>query len=429
MESAGSFTLAIEKARDKLASYTLAKPEDYILKLVQCAVLLGVDELFIELKRTAVLFYFEVSASNHDLAIEKLTEALFSPLEESHRGRSHLSLALCAIAAEQPVELMWGEWGPESSQILSLGHGRSELFRNPPFPRTEPLAADRRFHLLYFKKPSSSVSLSLTAGESRAVRERCSFAPVPIRLDGRLLEPSLPSSDSLSDPIRQMTSLYLGALRMEQKPPCRLRWPATDRDPSFLSPLPDSLHPVCSGLPPALITELPETCSLPLNEEMYFSALHGVPSYLYGPSQLHYLRDGVLTEPVTAHDAGGGTFSILDGHRLKTDITGLRVVENEMVERDVQYSVNVWKELVDRFVESGPPVFQNNLVASGRDLLDRLLSKKYLQNTIKPFYDYFAQKERREAMDAKRYQRQLQTRRGYLAFFRDPDTRSFLEEA
>jgi len=130
--------LAIEKARDKLASYTLAKPEDYILKLVQCAVLLGVDELFVELQRAAVLYYFEVPDGTRDLAIEKLTESLFSPLEETHRGRSHLSLALCAIAAEQPVELMWGEWGPDSAQILSLGHGRSELFRNPPFPRSKP---------------------------------------------------------------------------------------------------------------------------------------------------------------------------------------------------------------------------------------------------------------------------------------------------
>ena len=40
--------------------------------------MLGVDELFIELHRTAVLYYFEVPASNHDLAIERLTEALFS---------------------------------------------------------------------------------------------------------------------------------------------------------------------------------------------------------------------------------------------------------------------------------------------------------------------------------------------------------------
>lgn len=421
MESAGSFTLAIEKARDKLASYTLARPEDYILKLVQCAVLLGVDELFIELHRTAVLYYFEVPASNHDLAIERLTEALFSPLEESHRGRSHLSLALCAIAAEKPIELMWGEWGPESSQILSLGHGRSELFRNPPFPRTEPLAADRRFHLLYFKKPSSGVTLSLTSAESKVLRERCSYAPIPISLDGKRLEPCLPSADIQIDPVLQMTSLYLGALRLETEPPCRLHWPPSSGKPTFLTPLPESLQPLCPGLPPALIVELPKGCP-PLTEELYFSHLYGVSCYLDGPSLLHYQKDGVLMEPVKGHDAGAGAFCILDGHELKTDVSGLRVVEDERVSRDLESAVETWKRLIDNFMSNEPPIFLNNIVASGKNMIERFLSQKLLERTVKPFYDYFAQTEHQQAMDLKRFRRQLKTRRGYLAFFRDPDS-------
>ena len=420
VESAGSFTLAIEKARDKLASYTLAKPEDYILKLVQCAVLLGVDELFIELQRTAVLYYFEVPEDNHQLAIEKLTESLFSPLEDSHRGRSHLSLALCAIAAERPVELMWGEWGPESSQILSLGHGRSELFRNPPFPRTEPLAPDRRFHLLYFKKPSSGVPLSLTSAESRVLRERCSFAPIPISLDGKRLEPCLPSTDIRIDPVLQMTSLYLGALRLETEGACQLHWPPSSGKATFLTPLPDSLQALCPGLPPALIVDLPEGCPT-LTKEFYFSCLYGVSCYLDGPSLLHYQKDGVLMEPVKGHDAGAGAFSILGGDHLKTDVSGLRVVEDEKVSKDLDAAVFVWKELIDRFMSNDPVIFQNNLVASGKNMVERILSQKYLQRTVKPFYDYFAQTEHQQAMDLKRFLRQLKTRRVYLAFFRDPD--------
>ena len=388
MESAGSFTLAIEKARDKLASYTLARPEDYILKLVQCAVLLGVDELFIELHRTAVLYYFEVPASNHDLAIERLTEALFSPLEESHRGRSHLSLALCAIAAEKPIE---------------------------------PLAADRRFHLLYFKKPSSGVTLSLTSAESKVLRERCSYAPIPISLDGKRLEPCLPSADIQIDPVLQMTSLYLGALRLETEPPCRLHWPPSSGKPTFLTPLPESLQPLCPGLPPALIVELPKGCP-PLTEELYFSHLYGVSCYLDGPSLLHYQKDGVLMEPVKGHDAGAGAFCILDGHELKTDVSGLRVVEDERVSRDLESAVETWKRLIDNFMSNEPPIFLNNIVASGKNMIERFLSQKLLERTVKPFYDYFAQTEHQQAMDLKRFRRQLKTRRGYLAFFRDPDS-------
>lgn len=419
VESAGTFTLAIEKARDKLASHTLGKPEEYILKLVQAAVALQVDELFIELQRSAVLFFFEVPQSNGELTIEHLADALFSPLQELHQGRAHLALALSAMAATEPVELMWGEWGTESSQILSLGRGRSELFRDPPFPRTQTLAPDRRFHLLYLKKQSSGVSLSQTAEEGKLLKERCCFAPVSIRLDGSPLEPALPRIDTLSDPIRQLISLYLGALRFEQQGPCLLRWPGATREPSFLSPLPSSLSPVCAGFPPTLISELPESLQLPLSKPFSFSALHGVPCFLYGSSHIHYLKDGVLLDPITTHEAGGGAFSILDGQALKTDITGLRAVENEQVAIDKLRAVQAWKALIDRFVQGDPPLYQNTIVASGRNLVDQLLSNRYLRRTVKPFYDYFTQKDRRQAIELKKFRRMLENRRSYLAYFRD----------
>jgi hypothetical protein len=400
VESAGSFTLAIEKARDKLATYSLARPEDYILKLVQCAVLLGVDELFIELHRSAVLFFFEVDNTNDALAVDRLTDALLSPLEESHRGRSHLSLALCALAAEEPVELMWGEWGPKESLILSLGHGRSELFRNPPFPRIEPLRSDRRLHLLYLKKPSAGVPVNLTTAEELAIRKRCSFAPIPISLGGKRLGPSLPPLVSRSDPLGELGQ-YLGAFRLEQEPPCKLRWPETT---DALSPLlQDRLQYLCKGLPPALVVDLPKEQTLPLDRLTEFSALYAVHACLYGPAQIHYLQDGVLLDPVTTHKVGGNAFAVLDGDRLKTDLTGLKVIENERVRQDVDRAVELWKILIDKFLESDPPLYRHNLVKSNK--------VKHLLKTI--------WHSRTAATELETFRRQLRSRRTYLEFFRE----------
>jgi hypothetical protein len=402
VESAGSFTLAIEKARDKLASYSLARPEDYILKLVQCAVLLGVDELFIELHRSAVLFFFEIEAENEDLSVDRLTDALTSPLEESHRGRAHLSVALCTLAAEQPVELMWGEWGPTGSLILSLGHGRSELFRNPPFPRTEPLEPDRRFHLLYLKKTSGGVPVSLTSAEKEAVVTRCCFAPIPIHLDGKRIGPSLPPLDSRSDPLREL-GRYLGAFRLECDEPCSLRWPTSAQ--SGVIPLQDGLQYLCRGLPPALIVDLPKNHALPLEGPTSFSSLYAVQACLYGPAQLHYVKDGVLMDPVTTHKAGGNALAVLEGDRLKTDLTGLNVVENEVVQRDTERAVALWKVLIDRFLAADPPLYRHDLVRPNR--LKRLIETLWHSRKANTELDVF--------------HRKLRNRRIYLEFFREEE--------
>src|SRR5690606_11866769 len=113
----------------------------------------------------AVLLYFELEELNQSLSVDKLSQALLSPLDEPDLARSQLALALCALAAQEPMELMWGDWGRETNIILSLGHGRSELFRNVPFPRTQALEPNRRLHLLYLKKKSESVQPFLTAKE------------------------------------------------------------------------------------------------------------------------------------------------------------------------------------------------------------------------------------------------------------------------
>lgn len=422
MESAGSFTLAIEKARDKLATYSLAQPEDYILKLVQCAVSLGVDELFVDLRRSDVMLFFEVPSSDDTLAIDRLTEALLSPLEEKNRSRSHLAFALCALAAQQPKELMWGEWGPDASLILSLGHGRSELFRNPPFPRTTSLPGNRRFHLLYFKKqqkPGPGVSLSLTSGESQALRSRCSFSPIAVHLNGKSLAPSLPMADPLSDVVGQLTGPWWGAVRLEQVQPCTLRWPeARTGDSRFRTSSPPPFQDLSPGVPPAYIVEQPETLQLPMLNQHHFSAIYGVPAFLYGQASLYYLQDGILLSPLVAHAAGGGAIAVLDGSGLKTDVTGLQVVREERVENDIEQATLVWDRLVDWYVGSDPPLYQNTIMASGVGAVDALLSRKPLRRTVKPLYEYLVRKKERERSKLKFFQRNLENRRSYLAYKR-----------
>lgn len=420
VESAGSFTLAIEKARDKLSSYSLANPEDYILKLVQCAVALEVKKLNLGLTRNTVLLHFEVDESDDTLSVESLTNSLVAPLDETNKARSHLSLALCSIAGLEPVELMWGAWDSEGGLILSLGHGRSELFRGVPFPRTEPLAEGRKLHLLFLKKQSSNLPLSQTAGEWNALSSSCGFAPINLELDGSKVNPKFPIYVSPSDPVRQLTSLYLGALSIKSGRAAPLSWTNTaNGGRGFGAQLPAQLQQVATDIPPVLHLERPEFWSLPLKGTVKFTKILGIPNYLYGPSQIFYVKDGVLMRPMEVHSNGGGAFAILDGNHLKTDLTGLQIVEEEQVQNDIDQTVIEWKRLVDAFVNANPPIYHSDLVSSGEDaLFGRLLGP--LGKLLRPTYDYLTQKPQKRALQLKKYHRQMQTRRGYLAYFKNP---------
>ena len=426
VESAGSFTLAIEKARDKLSTYSLANQEDYVLKVVQCVCSLGVERLNIELTRSTVLVYFEVPQTDDSLSVDNLTRALLNPLEEQHGGRSHLSMALCALAGSQPIELMWGDWDGESTDIiLSLGHGRSEFFRSVPFPRTEPLEPDRRLHLLYLKKTTEgqSVVTSLTSAEKKALSERCSFSSTAIYLNGRLLTPYLPLASHLTDTVRKHTSLYFGSLRFEQNEGPMLWWhcePKNEATVSFRRELPPELTLVEPGLPPVNHLRCPFP-KLPLEQPCCFSAVYGIPVYLYGVSKLFYVKDGVMMEPLDLHDAGGGAFAVLDGSKVKTDITGLKVIISREVEMDRERVIPIWKDMIDDFVDNNPPIYRANKISTTDDAVYFVFGCCLLgplRAIFEPFLEHATQKTRKAALNAKQFRHQLADRRGFIAYFR-----------
>lgn len=423
VESAGGFTLAIEKARDKLGKHSLARPEEYILKVVQCGVLMQAQKLHITFTRTSVLIYFEASGENHSLSVESLTQALLNPLEESNRARGHLALALCAMAGQSPQELMWGDWDDEgTSLLLSLGRNRSELFRDVPFPRTTGLPKGQRFHLLYMVKDSSSrLPLNLTAAEAALLKERCSLAPVEIEVNNRLLTAQLPIQHSKSDPVSQQTSLYIGSAKFVIAPPNVLHARVGQVETPSDTPLPSGLRPLLNAHPPALFVDCPSHWTLPLRSDIRFQELYLVPSYLYGTSQIYAVKDGVLLNPLDVHDAGGGATAVLCGKHLKTDLTGLQLVKDDECARLTERCIEVWKTMITEYVDSKPPIYHAGTFSPGEDLIYYAFGCCLLApfgHLVKAILDYATQAEKRREVQCKRFQRQLENRKNWLAYFR-----------
>lgn len=431
-ESAGSFTLALEKAVTKLSSHSLVNPEDYILKLVQCAVRLKVDELHVKLLSRSVLVFFETDAADRTVSVESLSQALVAPLEETNQARSYLAMAICGISGQNPQELMWGDWDDKGQgTILSLAEGRSEVYKNAPFPRTEPLAKGRRFFLFFLTKPSNGLPMSQTSAEHAALTRRCSFAPMPIILDGSAIGPSLPQAlhKPTVDPVSELSSPYLGALELKTDRNNPLRWPPIPPKRAWRT-IPDGLNDFSPTLPPIFRLRLPPelyrspppsgtkgTHSAPL----YFKEAFGVPVYLFGPSSLHYVKDGVCLNPIRGHDGGGGAFAILPGDAVTTDLSGLSVVVDDTVESDLERCVEVWKSQVALILSTDVPVYDKRSVFTRGSTVASALGCCLLPPfglLAGPIYAWISERRGGKAQAYRKFNRQLRLRGQHLGFNR-----------
>jgi hypothetical protein len=422
-ESAGSFTLALEKAAQKLSSHSLVNAEDYILKLVQCAVRLEVNELHVKLLKRSVLLFFETDAADRTVSVDALSLALAAPLEESNPARAYLAMAICAVAGQSPTELMWGEWDSDSQgTILSLAAGRSEVFQNAPFPRLEPLAPGRRFFLFFMTKPSIGLPIGQTASEHTAITRRCAFTPMPLFLDGTPVGPSLPITFSAADPVSELTSAYLGALEITPgQPGSSLRWPAAPASKRTWANIPDGLNDFSPGLPPVFRLRLPKGFQNPMTSHAWFSEIYAVPIHLYGCSNLYYVKDGVVLHPVKAHDAGGGALAVLDGQHVKTDLTGLQVIQDETVLFDVARITESWKAQIDLMLSTAAPVYENQPIYFRSSTLVTAMGCCLLGPfglLAGPISVFFNKRQGKVAQNQRKLARQLETRRGYLTFHR-----------
>ncbi len=420
-----SFTLSLEKGREKLSSYSLVNPEDYLLKVVQSAVVVEAQQLNIKLLRQSVIVYFELPTSEERLAIDRLSRALAAPLEEAERARSYLALALCAAANDSPSELMWGEWEEDSGTILSLGRERSEVFRKAPLPYTEPLKPGQKLQLFFLQKERFTLLLGQTAREHSAIAKRCSFAPISIVLDGKPLAPQVPVFSAPSDPLREFTEPYFAKLEIDENPGGKLRWSGAINTQRKAKPpnLPFGLHQASSRLPPVHLMSPHRNLDEPPEQALFFDSLYALPVYLYGPSTLIYIKDGVSLNPVKVHDSGGGAVAVLPGNQVTTDLTGLQVVVDETVEKAKAVASERWERMLDEHLTSNPPLLNPKSTISTEHVLlsfTGCLIFGWVGLLFGPLYAYFRRPKNKKDDRLERFLEQRNARADKISYSSRP---------
>lgn len=177
------FTLARERAIEKMREFTLRDPAQYLLELVEAAVLAGASWVAVDVRPESVLVGWVGCPPIPREIAENLYDALFyDQRDRARRAWMQLAVGVNALQRLEPSSV-WVESGDgtaEGTFRLELGRrGEAEIGR--PLERLAGTYVAAHFDL--FSRASRHVRGSATY-ERGLVETRALYTPVPILLNG-----------------------------------------------------------------------------------------------------------------------------------------------------------------------------------------------------------------------------------------------------
>ena len=349
VESEGEFTIALEKARQKLQQYQLADSSFYLLKVFQAAVHAGAETIYIRLTRKDVYLWFEVPERPYPL--DQTMASLGNVLGMKPSGLRHLALGLNASLVMSPEQVWWCEWHPEGKGALKIVAGVMEPAEPPKPPKWGfPSEGHSGYLLTVNKKAPSLLGPSANATEHTAVSQRCGFAPAAVILDNVRLEMRWKTKQtpyaggSVSQPFYVGERFVLdpaGGIGGQQVSVSGYKkeddvWLRRGRQPKsfclqFVDPNGREAAPQkSSGL----------RCS----------GAYALPLALSGSNTATFIKDGVLMESVVIEPEPGGltqvgAVALLDAHELQVDISEFKMIRDERFEQLLAETRAHWKTL------------------------------------------------------------------------------------
>lgn len=185
LDSRGSFTLDVKKAREKMARFQLTDPRRYILELVQAGVALGADAIHVT-TGSDVEVRFGGAPLPED-GLRRLDDFLLSaPQAPEEYALRAVAMALAALGALQVRRVVVESAG--GFQLARTAEGETH--------GTVPPGTNR-----ILVEGANGWSLVLATPEEKLLDEETVWSPVPVRVNGRAtLRPALAT---LGEPLRE----------------------------------------------------------------------------------------------------------------------------------------------------------------------------------------------------------------------------------
>jgi hypothetical protein len=207
LDSAGSFTLDLSKAADKLATFALPSHVHYLLKIVQVAHHLCADKVSIKIERCRTVVRFKAPTSGTITDSEAIYKAFYDPLLVEDPMMVDLVSALIGTITEDNLETLWSYSEGRNGRRVFIN--RQRRFSIQDFTLTQAKDPDEHpcaftLSVLHPKTWKFWQGARRRAAAAKVLEDNCRYSGAKIRIDGRELD--IHPSSVLNDHLRERSS-------------------------------------------------------------------------------------------------------------------------------------------------------------------------------------------------------------------------------
>ena len=195
VESEGSFSFDREKAREKLRTFQVAEPQRYVLHLVALATLKGATRLEIECDSDDLIARFDGAPLTAE-DLDDLYNSSFAAARTDHqRARQQLAIGLHAALALNPRHVRLISGAGEGAVTMLARHDEADVIGT-----ATAATPGTQIHVKQRFRPGLMVRfvrhLRGTLAEATWLRERGRYASLPISLNGERISEGLELADA-----------------------------------------------------------------------------------------------------------------------------------------------------------------------------------------------------------------------------------------
>ena len=205
VDSVGSFTVAKEKALEKLAHFSLPQDFDWVLKIVQAANIWRAPKMVVRQSRVATSFYFCPPRGESFPSEASIVQALENPVLDHQNPNHAIAMALRSLVQQSRLSFVLAvRQDGEMYKPIFAGDDVSGLAPQTREAWTHLSTDGVRLTVSHFQGSESLTGRYLPTFSHQARRdveilakleERCFASAVPIDIDGRLLGMVFPRGD------------------------------------------------------------------------------------------------------------------------------------------------------------------------------------------------------------------------------------------
>lgn len=330
-DSSGEFTLDPREAERKLANFALARPEDYVLKLAQCAVAIGADEMHLRTSSSQVEVFWNGPSLNRDDLPGVMGHLLSAHSPANRRHLRHLAAGLRGAVGMSPSNL-WLESGSGPAAFRRTWRQDSWV----DVARPERVATGTVVSLI---RDLSSTLGEMTSDlgaflqgrgnrsdEEQALRAAVGYFPITVVVNSKILA-RRPFGQPRYDGYRIQDDEFPG----ECRPP---RYLVAQDPTSYVDALVHRYHHLIerevvdpSGSLPRL-GERHASVRLGQEEGRRCRAWVALAAEMSKAARIAFVEDGLLLAEEEVELGVPGLVAVLSVERLSKDLTGLQLVRD-----------------------------------------------------------------------------------------------------